>query len=450
MIRSRFTIVMLAAALLTAAGPLAARQDANAALIAKAQQVIDAMAAGDFTKPVDLFDATMKAALPADKLRTAWTAIGAQAGAFTSRGATTTQPRGALVVTRTACQFEKTRLDVQIVFDQAGLVAGLQFLPAASAWALPGYATPSAYTESDVTVGAVNWPLPGTLTMPAGAGPFPALVLVHGSGPEDRDETIGPNKTFKDLAVGLASRGVAVLRFEKRTQQYAGKLGGIAAFTVKDESIDDALAAVAKLRTTPKIDPARVFVLGHSLGGTLVPRIAAADPKIAGVISLAGATEKIEDAILRQITYIATAGGPVTPDGQKQIDDTKKLIATIRALTPADASNPRSIGGAPAAYWLDLEHYDPVATALTIRQPMLILQGERDYQVTMADDFSKWQAGLASKKNVTFKSYPALNHLFLAGTGKSVPAEYNTAGHVPEDVIRDIAAWILGTDVRTP
>jgi len=418
------------------------QEDRTAPLLAKAQTVVDLMAARDFAKAIDLFDAVMKGALPEDKLQAAWDAVVQQAGAFKERGRVSSQPRGNLLITRVTCQFEKMNLDVQVVFDKDGLVAGLSFAPVAEAWSPPPYAAAGTFTESDVTVGAEHWPLPGTLTMPAGAGPFPAVVLVHGSGPEDRDETYGPNKTFKDLAVGLAARGIAVLRYEKRTQQYAGSLGGLANFTVKDETIDDAVAAVAALRRQPKIDPARIFVLGHSLGGTLLPRIAAADPKIAGLISLAGSTRKLGDAMLAQVTYLVTAAGPITPDGQKQLDDTKKLVARVEALTPADAGNPQSIGGAPATYWLDLNSYDAVAAAKAIPQRMLFLQGERDYQVTMADDFAAWKAGLAGQSRVTFRSYPALNHLFLPGTGKSLPAEYNNPGHVPEDVIRDIAEWI--------
>jgi len=442
--RGVLRLFAMAVLIVAVPGLRAQEPDQTAALLKKAETVVDQLAAGEFAKTVDLFDATMKTALPENRLRTVWTTLGGQAGAFERRVSTSSERRGLLLITRVTCHFEKTDLDVQVVFDKDGLVAGLSFQPVAVAWTPPPYAKAGAFTESDITVGAAGWPLPGTLTMPAGDGPYPAVVLVHGSGPEDRDETIGPNKPFKDLALGLASRGIAVLRFEKRTQAYAGKLGGVAHFTVKEESIDDAVAAVAKLRTTPKIDPKRIFVLGHSLGGTIAPRIGAADPAIAGLISLAGATRKIEDAMLAQVTYLATASGPITPDGQKQIDDTKKLIETIHALTPADAASPTSIGGAPAAYWLDLEAYDPVATARTIRQPMLILQGERDYQVTLADDFARWRTGLAGRSGVTFHTYPALNHLFVAGTGKSLPAEYGIAGHVAEDVIADIAQWIAG------
>ncbi|CAN5818315.1 hypothetical protein BH24ACI5_BH24ACI5_24340 [soil metagenome] len=134
--------------------------------------------------------------------------------------------------------------------------------------------------ESEVTVGTGQWALPATLTMPVGPGPVPAVVLVHGSGPGDRDATVGQIKQFKDLALGLASRVIAVLRYDKRTRVHANLMRELPGLTVKDETIDDAIAAVQVLRSTPGVDPNRIVVLGHSLGGMLVPRIAAAGPRL--------------------------------------------------------------------------------------------------------------------------------------------------------------------------
>src|SRR5262245_32244717 len=341
----------------------------------------------------------------------------------------------------TPCEFERAKIDIQIAFDTGNRISGLFLRPAAAPYAPPAYATPSSYTESEVTVGSGAWALPGTLTLPTGAGPFPAVFLVHGSGPNDRDETIGGNKPFEELALGLASRGVAVLRYDKRSKVYGAKMAGIAGLTVKDEVLDDAAAAAALLRTQPRIDPARVFALGHSLGGMLVPRIAAADPKLAGVIVMAGAARPLERAILEQTVYLANADGIVTPDEQTAIDDAQKLLDAVTALKPSDAGSSKDVGNAPASYWLDLRGYDPPSAAKAVGVPMLILQGERDYQVTPAE-FARWKDALSGRRDVTFRSYPALNHLFVAGTGKSLPAEYERAGHVDEQVVGDIVSWV--------
>ena len=344
----------------------------------------------------------------------------------------------------TACAFERATIDVQFAFDTSGRISGLVFRPAASAvsaYTLPAYANASAYAESEKTIGSGDWTLPGTLTLPAGARSAAAVVLVHGSGPADRDETIGGNKPFKDLAAGLASRGIAVLRYDKRTRVHAARMAGLADFTVQHAVIDDVLEAVKALRSEPGIDPARIFVLGHSLGGMLAPRIWIADPSIAGVVVLAGAARPLEDAIVAQSRYLAAADGTTSAEEQQGIDDAEALAGQVRALQPEDAKNGRKIAGAPAWYWLDLRGYDPTAAAAKVKAPMLILQGGRDYQVT-AEEFGKWKAALGGRRDVTFHSYPPLNHLFIAGAGPSLPAEYLVPGHVAEEVVRDIADWI--------
>lgn len=282
-------------------------------------------------------------------------------------------------------------------------------------------------------------PLPGTLAMPKGAGPFPAVILVHGSGPNDRDETIGPNKPFKDLAWGLASRGIAVLRYEKRTKQCPGQMvQSMATLTVDDEVVNDVLAAAEYLRGMTGIDPERIFVLGHSLGGTMAPRIAARDPRLKGVILLAASNRNLADLMLEQNEYLASLDGTVTADEAQALDELRRQVERVKAL---DFKEGEVILGAARAYWADILAYDPVATAKSLPVPMLILQGERDYQVTMVD-FAAWQTGLAERGGVEFKSYPSLNHLFMAGSGQPNPAEYNVAGNVAREVVDDIAAWI--------
>jgi dienelactone hydrolase len=414
----------------------------------RARAFVDLLVKLDVDAMIAQFDDRLKALLPADGLRTAWAATIQQFGEFRRQTTVRTETRGAVTTVIVTCEFARQPADVLVSSDAGGKVTGLFIRPAAPPYSPPAYAASGSYTDEEITIGSPDWPLPATLTYPAGGGPFPAVVLVHGSGPHDRDETLGPNKPFKDLALGLASRGVAVLRFEKRSKVYGAKLVTIPNFTVKDEAIDDALAAVAKLRTTSRIDPSRIFVLGHSLGGTLVPRIAQGDGDITGFIVMAGAVRRIEDAMLAQTKYLVMADGVISLAEQTALDAMTKLGETVRTLTPADAAKPAMISGAPASYWLDLRGYDPAGTAIGMKAPMLILQGERDYQVTMADDFAKWKAALASSPNVVFKTYPALNHLFIAGSGPSLPAEYLLAGHVDEAVIRDIAAWIAAVPRR--
>ena len=433
-------VVLVATALLQSPGVVAQAPDNRA----HARATLSAIAAGEFGKVEADFTSQMQKALPPGRLGAMWATLQGQAGAFKSCEA---EPRVVRIADKemviTACAFERATIDVQLAFDTAGRISGLVFRPVssvASAYTLPSYANASAYIESEKSIGSSEWPLPGTLTLPSGARSAPAVVLVHGSGPNDRDETIGGNKPFKDLATGLASRGIAVLRYEKRSRVHAGKMAGTG-FTVQHEVIDDVLEAVKTLRSEPGIDRARIFVLGHSLGAMLAPRIWMADPSIAGLIVLAGPARPLEDAIVAQTRYLVAADGTTSPEEQRAIDDAEAWALRVRALQPEDAKSSVLIASAPASYWLDLRGYDPTAAAMQVKAPMLIMQGGRDYQVTPAE-LEKWKAALAARRDVTFRSYPTLNHLFIAGSGPSVPAEYKVPGHVAEEVIIDIANWI--------
>ena len=430
-----------------AAGHQPARaQDAAESPEARGRTFVELMAGGQYAQAFEMFTPQMRAALPVDRLAASWNAVTAQAGSFRRQAGISVTPRGALAVVVVTCEFERATLDVQVTVNPANLVGGLAMRPAAQAfvYALPAYARPGAYQESEVTVGTGQWRLPATLTMPVGPRPVPSVVLVHGSGPGDRDATVGQVKQFKDLAVGLASRGIGVLRYDKRTRVHASAMRDLTGRTVKDETIDDALAAAAVLGSTPGVDPDRIFVLGHSLGGMLVPRIAAAARlPVAGFIVMAGAARPLQQALVEQSRYLAMADGSISVEEQAQIDQFEELAARVAALGPAEASKPDLLFGVAPSYWLDLRGYDPPAAAAQVRQPMLVLQGERDYQVTMAE-FNRWRSSLAGRSDVTFHAYPSLNHLFVAGTGMSLPAEYNVPGHVSEDVVRDIATWIMG------
>ena len=399
----------------------------------------------DFYGAVKYLDSNMNAVLPAEKLREIWKSLKYQVGSAQMHVGVRTEKSGRYDVVFVTYQFEHMTLDIKIVFNDARQIAGLFFAPNQSSteYTPPAYVRPDTFREQEVTVGNAPWVLPGTITFPRGNGPFPALVLVHGSGPNDRDESIGPNKVFRDLAWGLASQGIAVLRYEKRTKVYAPKLISLKdSITVKEETIDDALAAVSFLRKTAQIDSTHIFVLGHSLGGTLIPRIGAFDRGIHGFIIMAGTTRPMEDVILDQMSYLFSLRGTISEDEKTQLAQIKLQVAKVKdpGLSLATPAQELPLGVSPK-YWLALRGYHPSETAKDLNRPLLILQGERDYQVTM-EDFQGWKNILSSRQYVEFKSYPKLNHLFIEGDGKSTPKEYQKAGHVAEIVMNDIANWI--------
>jgi hypothetical protein len=175
-----------------------------------------------------------------------------------------------------------------------------------------------------------------------------------------------------------------------------------------------------------------------------VPRIAGNDPQIAGIVMLAANTGPLEQMFLDEVHYVAANGGsPPTADDQKQIAAVEDSVKKIEGPDLKPGETITLLGNVlPSSYWLDLRGYNPIAAAEVLNIPMLFLQGQRDFQVPPATNFDKWKTALAGRSNATLKLYPDLNHLFIFGTGPSLPQEYEKPGHVEEQVVTDIAAWI--------
>jgi uncharacterized protein len=386
-----------------------------------------------FTDIHDLFAPTLRAMVTTEALSTGWNAAKAQAGSITSTGTPVTEPApgGGATLVKVPVTAEHGPFTIVVTVTDAGELAGLRLTPGRAAdpaapWEPPGYADTDAFDEREVTIGTGPTAVPGTLSLPHRTGP--GVVLLTGSGPNDRDSTLGPNKPLKDLAWGLATLGIAVLRFDKVTHAHGAAARANRAFTLVDEYLPHALAAIHQLQQHTD----RVYVLGHSLGGTVAPRVAAAEPSTAGVVILAGGAQPLHWAAVRQLRHLGTP--------QSAVDEMARRATVVDSpgLTPdtPDDDLPFTV---PAAYWLDLRGYDPVATAAALDTPILVVQGGRDYQVTVDDDLTRWQAGLP---DATVRVYPADNHLFFPGTEPSTPAEYETPQHMDLDVITDIATWL--------
>lgn len=410
--------------------------------------ILDLARAGRFADIRDRFAPSLRPMVTADALKAAWDAEVAQLGPVRTVGTPSAEPGEQVTLVTVPIHFDRGTLTLQASLTTTGELTGLQLLPADGAeppvpWEPPPYADPDRFDEQDVTLGDGLLAVPGTLTLPKIAGPVPALVLLGGSGPQDRDATIGKSKPFKDLAWGLASQGIAVLRFDKITRAHPEQVKVNRDFTVADEYLPHALAALGLLRTHPAVAPELVFLAGHSLGGTVSPRIATADPTVAGLVILAGGTEPLQWAAARQFRYLASLDPATADAAQPGID---ALISQAERVDSADLSTDTPADqlpfGVPAPYWLDLRSYDPIATAATLDHPILICQGERDYQVTLTDDLARWQAGLRARPNVTIRTYPADNHFFFPGTGPSTPAELAAPQHLDSQLVTDINDWI--------
>ena len=311
---------------------------------------------------------------------------------------------------------------------------------------------PEKETSSDVydavklalPVPSLNGELPGILTVPKGDGPFPVVILLQGSGSSDKDESVGSLKPFRDIAEGLAEQGVAVYRFDKRTYVYGMKMALDKQITLEGEYIEDAVNAVQLLAEQEKIDPARIWVLGHSLGGNAIPAVAGAledaPVKACGFIMMAASPRPLDVLIREQYEFLYSLMPEITDEQQAEKD---RMFAELDKLRDIDSlSEDDTVDGTYSAYWKWLAAYDITGEAEKITRPVLLLQGEEDYQVTMTD-FSLWQEALRGKDNWRFISYPGLTHTFVPGQKTEGAAVYTRGGKVDPDVIRDIASFVL-------
>lgn len=390
----------------------------------------------------------MRAAAPGATLGQLWAQLVAQYGAFQSIGGVTTTAQAPYTIAAVPTQFANSTVTLTVAVSSAGQVSGLHVAEVAPSASSPAsspaaYVNRAAFTEGSVTVGSAPWALPGTLSLPNGAGPFPAIVLVQGSGPNDRDETFGPNKPFRDLAWGLASAGIAVLRYDKRTFVYSAQMAADTSITVRQETTDDAMAAVTLLRKTPKVDPARVFLVGHSLGAYLAPRIAAQVPgQLAGIAMLEAPSTPLVQLIPIQEQYLASLQGSPSPQVEQQLASLNAKVALAESPSLSSSTPASELPlNTPASYWLDLRTYHALTVGANLTIPMFFSQGGRDYQVPPSE-LQPWETALAGHSNATFKTYPAMDHLLLDGGGPATPAEYSVPGHVDAQLVADVAAWV--------
>lgn len=421
-----------------AAGTAVAQAD-DKEPIARARALLELLAGEQYEEFVAGGDETMKTKFSAAQARQLWASLVFQHGEYEAEeSAELTRVREYDSV-RFTLRFARARQQLRIVLDQRGRLSGLWLdrVEPRAVYAPPDYVRQDSFREVETTVSAGEFPLGATLTIPVGPGPYPGVVLVHGSGPHDRDETVAAHKPFRDLAWGLASRGIVVLRYEKRTKAHP-QAKKADEWTLADATIDDAVAAVELLRKRAEVDARRVCVVGHSLGGVAAPYIAQRADKLAGIVIMAGSARSILDVVVDQVKYLAEHDGTVSPEEQEGIDTTNKAVAAIKAGRLEDVPPQWKT---TARFFRELYELDPPAAAAELRLPILVLQGSRDYQVTAAD-LALWKKHLDGRQNVTIKQYAELNHLFSAGVGPSGPEEYQQPGHVDVRVIETIAAWI--------
>ena len=295
-----------------------------------------------------------------------------------------------------------------------------------------------------------KYPLNGLLTLPENiTEPVPAVVFVHGSGSSNMDEKVGQLTPFKDLAEGLANKGIASIRYDKRSFAHGLKMvrDKSTIITVKEETIDDAILATELLKKDSRIDSHNIFIIGHSMGGMLAPRIDSEGGKYKGLIIMAGTPRKLEDVMLEQNeAVLSSAKGLVNWIVRKQVAKLSGLFSGLYELSDEEAKKKKVMGGTTLYYFKEMGEHSVADYLATTKKPMLIVQGEKDFQVSVEKDFNEYKRLLNDKTNVEFRLYENLNHAFVNYSYSDIlkaKQEYNTERHIGEEVISDIADWIM-------
>ena len=292
-----------------------------------------------------------------------------------------------------------------------------------------------------------EYPLNGLLTLPDDLSkPVPAVVMVHGSGSSNMDEKVMKLTPFKDLAEGLAQHGVASLRYDKRSFAHGRKMMKEGPITVKEETVDDAIKAVEMLKTDPRIDHDNVYILGHSMGAMLAPRIDAEGGDVKGLIMMAGSPYRMEDIVIRQLKQATQSNSLMKFIGNLELKIFGKKFDGLYQMSEQEAKKKKFSGGVSLYYFQEMGRKTACDYLLENNKPVLIMQGGKDFQVLADDDYKEFDKQLSGRENTYFKLYPELNHLFVNGIYSDIlkaSKEYSTERHIGDDVIQDIADFII-------
>ena len=303
--------------------------------------------------------------------------------------------------------------------------------------------------KENIVVGeGTKYPLRGMLTLPENASaPVPAVVFVHGSGSSNMDEKVGKLTPFKDLAEGLAELGIASIRYDKRSFAHPIKMLREKIITVKEETIEDAILATELLKRDSRIDKDNIFIAGHSMGGMLAPRIEAEGGNYKGLILMAGSPRRLEEIMLDQNEAVMRSGkGLLQWFVKTQVAKISAMFEKMYELSDEEAKKKKLGNGTTLYYFKEMGEYPASEYLLKLEKPVMIMQGEKDFQATLEKDFAAYKELLKDKKNVTFKVYENLNHLFVNsvyGNIMKAMKEYKVEQHIGENVIKALADWIL-------
>lgn len=416
-----------------------------AALESTAQTMVEDLAAGDGSTIYAAASDQVTQQISEADLVEAWDQTVVGLGAYQSVRDTASQTEQDYVVVDVVADFAQGTVTTTLTFGPDGALEGVWFAPGEGSLAepvAPHVELPDGAVEVGVEVG--EFALPGAITVPSEdareGAPEAVVLLVAGSGPADMDQTIGAseNATLRDLAFQLAGEGIASLRYDKRF--FADPESATESSTIHEEVLDDVASAVELLGTHEDTAGLPVVVIGHSLGGMLVPAIVTDNAGVEGAVIMAGTPRTLWDLIRDQNELALSQSGASESEIAEQMIVVDAEIDRANALT--DPSEPTILGSVPAPYVVSMNELNLAETARGLDVPLLVLQGDADFQVSAEADFKAWADVLSDVPDVTFELFPGLNHLFMSTTGASGISDYDPENAVAPEVSETIVEWM--------
>ena len=303
--------------------------------------------------------------------------------------------------------------------------------------------------EEKIVLGEnTEFPLNGKLLLPENLEkPVPAVVFVHGSGSSNMDERVMKLTPFKDLAEGLVEHGIASIRYDKRSFAHGRKLIKAGNLTVREEVIEDAVLAADFLRSDPRIDSENIFIIGHSMGAMLAPRIDAEGGNFKGLVLLAGTLDTLDGVLFRQIDEMKNGKSKIISwVASAQEKKFKKSFEGLYEISDEEAKKRKYMGGVSLYYFKEMGEHRAADYLLKTEKPVLIMQGSSDLQVSVEKDFCEYKRVFGDRDNFSFRLYEGLNHCFVPALYDDISKatkEFSVERHIGENVISDIAGWIL-------
>jgi len=434
------------------------------------QYALDFIHGNDFERLFGYYDLQIRRYMPMDTFSAMLTEIEWMTGEFEQFGTYTSFEDEATKTKTHVLHLCMEKQDLDLYFTHKNTVddwevMAVEYVPAAEqelsddavadTSAEDSAAAKTAYTETEVKVGAEPYLLDGILTMPVGAlatNRVPGVVLVQGSGPSDKNEAIGQTKLFADIAAAFAKKGIATLRYDKRTFTYGSTMTAeqISNITVEEETIQDAISAGQMLKANEFIDTSHIVLLGHSLGAMLAPRIASeANGVFNAMILVSGSPESLLDIMLAQNEdLLATLEGDTLTKAQAQVDEFETQVNALKKIKNAADAKAMTIAGVNGYYFWEMMQTDAIKLIMKLKLPTYIVQGNADFQISLENGIEAYEDALTGKDSfVDYKLFRNLNHLLMhysgAAEAKGTIAEYDTPATLDKQAGRDLADWVL-------